>query len=265
MAMVAIAVLVFAHPAGGQVFDPEEPPIFVPGEPVPIPGSLPPGDWTAEQQAAMLDLIARTEAVLPQFADSTTLEALGFYNFGISAPGGYDHWINPGWFDDGHLLDPNFPESLVFQYTADGYELVAAMFFMPTGTTMDNIPEGYAWWPGFHSHPELCVNDEGKFASLANSDGTCPSGHPNHFPVMMHTWIVDTECGHRFGGVDTFGLHCDVHGHPGGHPPGHDPVHDPGHDPGHQPGGDPGPDPGHDHGQDPPPAPPVHVHPTFTG
>jgi hypothetical protein len=33
-------------------------------------------------------------------------------------------------------------------------------------------------------------------------------------PPMMHVWIVDNACGHRFGGVGVGGLDCDVsHGH----------------------------------------------------
>jgi hypothetical protein len=29
-------------------------------------------------------------------------------------------------------------------------------------------------------------------------------------PPMMHVWIVDNACGHRFGGVGVGGLNCDV-------------------------------------------------------
>jgi hypothetical protein len=266
VAFVVAAALAFASPASGQEA----------GD-----GVLPPGDWTDEQRAELLDLLARTEAALPAFADPETLEGLGFINFGVTAPGGYDHWINYGWVDDEHILDPEFPESLVFQYTpSGGYELVAAMFFLPNGTTLDTIPEDVAWMPGWHQHPELCVYPDGTYAGLADVDGSCFAGEPSDMPPMMHVWLVDTGCGHRFGGVGVGGLDCDVdHEHPPTHP--HDPTdppthpHDPTdpqhptdpHDPGHphDPSTiDPGTGTGHSH----PPAPvadPVHVHPDHAG
>ena len=52
------------------------------------PGLLPPGGWTEDQQHHLLDLIARTEEALPAFADPSQLEALGFIDFGVTAPGG---------------------------------------------------------------------------------------------------------------------------------------------------------------------------------
>jgi hypothetical protein len=92
-------------------------------------------------------------------------------------------------------------------------------------------------------------------------------------PPMMHVWLVDPGCGHRFGGVGVGGLDCDVsHGHPDPTDPGpEEPPHvdphplptDPGHeeppvmDPGHE---DPAP------ARDPaPPATPVPARPTYTG
>lgn len=181
-------------------------------------GLLPPGHWTDAQRAYLLDLIDRTEAALPAFADPAYLETLGFHDFGIDAPGGYAHYINPSWFDDGHILDPAYPESLLFRRTygpgmTQSFELMAAMFFAPTGTTMETIPAGVAWVPGWHVHPDLCGTDDWRFAGLANNDGTCSQGHSLTGPPMTHVWIVDNACGHRFGMVDIGGLMCDMHMH----------------------------------------------------
>ena len=86
---------------------------------------------------------------------------------------------------------------------------------------------------------------------------SCPAGsHSAATPLMMHVWIVDNACGHRFGGIGVDGLHCDVGMHEGG---------DHGHDPGdsQNPGGT------HDDGHDmmpvAPPASPVTGDPNFTG
>lgn len=188
-------------------------------------GLIPPGDWTDEQIEYMLDLIEKTEQVLPEtFPELATfeeleaaLEPLGYFNFGATAPGGYDHWINPGYMFDEHLIEPQFTESLVYQVQPDGrWELVAAMFMLRPDQTMDDIPEDIAWLPGWHVHPELCVTPDGRFAGVTNPDDpNCPPGSSQSLGnPMFHVWIVDTECNHRFGGVGVTGLHCDVdHGH----------------------------------------------------
>lgn len=258
-AIMASAAMALAPAASGQSHD---------------MGLLPPGDWTDEQEAFLLDLIERTEAELPAFGDASTLESLGFFDFGVTAPGGYDHWINLEWIDDEHVIDPQHPESLVFKWQPDGsYELVAAMFFLPSGHDLSNIPDELAWLPGWHTHPELCVTPEGRFAGLVSSDGTCFSGAPSEMPPMMHVWLVDPGCGHRFGGVGVGGLDCDVsHVHPDPTDPGpEEPPHVDPHplptDPGHE--EPPGMDPGHEDpppARDPaPPATPVRARPTYTG
>jgi len=249
LAAVFALSLVLASPAVGQEHHP--------------PGILPPGDWTHEQITYAEDLVERTEAALPAFGDIPTIQALGFENLGVTAPGGYDHWINWGWIDDGHLIDPEFPESLVFRNTFDGgYVLEAAMFLADSHHDMSNLPEEMAWLPGWHNHADVCIDDDGHFTGLAGSNGECFSGHPFDKPPMMHVWIVDNECGHRFGEIGVSGLICDVdHAHQPG--PGHDPdlAHDPdlGHDPA------PGHDPGRDSAPPAPPAPRVAGEPNFTG
>ncbi len=244
-------------------------------------GLIPEGDWTNAQVAELLALIDATEAALPaKFPTAATraeldtaLGDMGYYNFGVTAPGGYDHWINPGWLFDEHLIDPEFPESLVYELGDDDkWHLVSAMFMLDPAIGMDDIPEDIAWLPGWHGHPELCTHPNGTFGGITDPESpSCPPGTSQATtPVMMHVWIVDNACEHRFGGVGVGGLHCDHTGHddPGHDDPGHD---DPGHDdPGHD-------DPGHDDPIDPssdpatggtpvaPGAVPVVVTPTYTG
>ena len=89
------------------------------------------------------------------------------------------------------------------------------MFYLPPGHDMTNIPDDLAWLPGWHQHPELCVTPDGRYAGLTDGNGNCFSGAPSDMPPMMHVWIVDPGCGHRFGGVGVGGLNCDVsHHHP---------------------------------------------------
>jgi len=241
-----LAVMLFAavlsRPASGQEHEGD--------------GILPPGDWTEDQRHQLLELVDVTEQALPQFADRSAIAALGFHDFGATAPGGYEHWINIGWIDDDHILDPDHPESLVYQGTwndatqAMEYELVAAMFILPSQYDESNVPDDIAWMPGWHAHPEVCITDDYRFAGLTDPGSPCASGHPWLNPPMLHVWIVDGACPHRFGEIGVSGVVCDLdHGHdpdphdPDPHDPGPDP-HDPGPGP-HEPGPHDGDDPGH--------------------
>ncbi len=227
------------------------------GSDSPIPpgqeGKIPPGDWTAAQIDTMLHLIDEAETVLPATYPmvatdaelSATLGAMGYHDFGVDAPGGYAHWINNSYLD-GDTLDPAHVESLVYRYDPDdsAYHLVSAMYMLGSDYDADSVPAEIAWLPGWHAHGDLCATPDLRFAGFAPCSGS--SIPLTNYP-MMHVWIVDNPCEHRFGGVDQGGLHCDVtHHHPDDHDPdghdpdGHDPDgHDPdGHDPdGHHPGG----------------------------
>lgn len=213
-------------------------------------GILPPGDWTEEQANELLRMVDEAEQKLPQkFADSSNLPE-GFVDI-IAVTANYSHYVNVDWFDDGHLFDPEYPESLVYYRDPDTGEetLAAAMYFHNTGITMDNIPEEHQWLPGWHTHPELCSDEQGRVLGLAPN---CPPGSaPGDGPPMIHVWIVDNECDHRFGGLGVGGFHCDYDDHDHGGE-----EHDDDH------GDD------HDHGDGPgvgEPAPPVSGDPGFTG
>jgi hypothetical protein len=188
-------------------------------------GLIPEGDWTEAEVAYLVDLVHRTEAALPARFPSVATEDeladvlgdMGFHDFGATAPGGYDHWINNGWLVDDHVVDPQYPEALVYQLQEDGsWHLVAAMFMLDPAIDMESIPADIAWLPGWQGHPELCVDDaDGTFVGLTDADNpSCPAGsHSAATPQMTHVWIVDNACGHRFGGVGVEGLHCDVDDH----------------------------------------------------
>lgn len=180
---------------------------------------LPEGDWTEEEVRVAEDLVHRTEEALPRkFGDHRTLQAQGFYDFGVNTPNGYRHFINPAWMADQHVLNPEFPESLVYKDHGGGHlVLEAAMFYLKPEHTMDTIPDEFAWLPGWHVYEELCVDENGQFAGVNGPGFPCPAGsQPSVSPPMMHVWIVDTECGHRFTGLGVTGNMCDVEGHHGG-------------------------------------------------
>ena len=74
---------------------------------------------TPQQQAAAENLIATTLVQLPQWSDYKVAEAFGFRSIG-DAGTGHEHFIQWDWINDDVILDPDQPESLVFEPQPDG-------------------------------------------------------------------------------------------------------------------------------------------------
>ena len=166
---------------------------FVPGEPIDLGGV--PG-VTPGQQAAAENLLAATLYLLPQFADPAVATARGWNSIGDGATG-YEHFVNPSTFNDGKILDPSAPESLVFE-TANGKKtLVAAMFMLPPGTTLADVPDVGGKLMQWHIHDNLCFSpDTGKVAGLRDPGAPCTNGLVGGGEnPMIHVWIRSHECG----------------------------------------------------------------------
>jgi hypothetical protein len=219
VAVMLVTIVLIARPAAG-----DEPPGHDHGPATTVPGVvyapessyrglLPPGNWTPEQVAKARDLVARTEVALQKYDTLEEIEALGYGNFGVTAPGGWDHWGKRSLNTDSHELDPEYPETLVFRRDPDGYKLYAAMFLFPTPPyTVTNLPPEWAWLPGWHDHDgQFCTDPEtGAWKSLPPCGPGTTGSHPE---PMVHVWIRDIpECNNRFGGVGVGGVHCGDHG-----------------------------------------------------
>ena len=134
---------------------------------------------TAEQQLRSTAVLQNTLERLPQFADVRTIGALGFTSIGDSGTG-YEHYINPEYFDDEHFLDPDYPESLVYRVNGAGRTLVSAMFM--AGEVPADDPELVDYGGPlmtWHVHNDLCfsVGEDGpRVAGLIDDAGNCPEG-----------------------------------------------------------------------------------------
>ena len=92
---------------------------------------------TPEQQARAENLIAITLVRLPKYADYHVAERGRLRSIGDAVTGD-EHFVNSRYFDDGHILDPDYPESLVYKPQPDGTKtLAAAMYMLPPGTKLD--------------------------------------------------------------------------------------------------------------------------------
>jgi hypothetical protein len=153
---------------------------------------------TPEQQAEAENLIAITLIRLPQFADPAAAQAAGYHSIG-DAVTGYEHYINWSLIGDDRILDPDYPESLVYRAEGGKRTLVSAMFLLKPGTTLDTTPELGGKLTQWHIHDNLCFTKDPtapKVAGLTRPDGTCAEPLQKFEPVpMIHVWIVPHECG----------------------------------------------------------------------
>lgn len=163
---------------------------------------------TLHQQAFAENLVAATIRDLPQWSDLEAVEAAGFHSIGDGSTG-HEHYIQWDWIDDDVILDPDRPESLVFEPQPDGSKrLVSAMFMLPSHTPLDEVPDFGGALMQWHVHGDLCFTDDPVAPRVA---GVKPVGEPCRPPFvdgplapMIHVWIVPHECG-PFAALDGIG------------------------------------------------------------
>ncbi|GAC1591372.1 MAG: hypothetical protein NVS3B21_09800 [Acidimicrobiales bacterium] len=174
-----IAAAVPPHP-----FDPSLP-IDLSG----VPGVTP------QQQARAQNLLGATVMRLPQWSDPAYDEAHGFRSIHDGASG-VEHYVNPTFIADDTMLDPDKPESLVFDTTVTPKKLVAAMYMMTPGSSLADVPDIGGPLTQWHIHNNLCFTTSGRVAALTGVDGNCPSSLiKGPATPMIHVWIVPHRCG----------------------------------------------------------------------
>ena len=147
------------------------------------------------QQAEAENIVADTLLGLPQWADTAVAEAAGFRSIGDGFTG-TEHFVNQANMDDDIILDPNRPESLVYDVKDGKQTLAAAMYMVKRGTPLADVPKLGGALMQWHTHQNLCYNDQGKVSGITNAQGDCPPGlvKPEETP-MIHVWIRPHPCG----------------------------------------------------------------------
>jgi hypothetical protein len=168
---------------------------YDPSKPIDLGGE--PGVTKAEQTRAET-LLRTTIRDIPKFADPATAEADGYRTIGDSITGD-EHYINWSYVNDGHILDPNKPESLVYEMKNNKKTLVAAMYMLPYGSGFGDVPDVGGALTQWHVHRDICLTDDPvqKFVStLTSVDGACPPNTTKAANMpMLHVWIVPNSCG----------------------------------------------------------------------
>ena len=150
---------------------------------------------TAEQQATAESIVRVTLADLPQWSDPEDAEAAGFHSIGDGGTG-VEHFINDDFMEDDVVLDPNQPESLVYDTSEGERRLVAAMYMLERGMPLEDVPDYGGALMQWHTHQNLCYTADGVLGGLTNGEGECPDGLflPDPTP-MIHVWIEPHPCG----------------------------------------------------------------------
>lgn len=149
---------------------------------------------TAEQQAAAENLVAVTLMRLPQWTDPAVAEAAGFRTIGDGGTG-TEHFINQAFMEDDVILDPDQPESLVYDTVGGERRLAAAMYMLKRGTPLEDAPNIGGKLMQWHTHENLCFKN-GRVAGITDAAGNCPPGLTKPEPtVMIHVWIRPHPCG----------------------------------------------------------------------
>lgn len=156
---------------------------------------------TPEQQAAADQLIADVFAAKAAYATTAQAAALGYSLVAPPFDGAGTHWVNPDLFGDGRIVDPQAPESLVFDGSGN---LEAAMFMVDELGDPTPMPGGcLTTW---HSHDNLCMTapfQDGGAVVWLSTLGGCPDGSSQLVPPdMLHVWVRDHPDG-PFAPVET--------------------------------------------------------------
>jgi hypothetical protein len=154
---------------------------------------------TPEQQAFAENLVAVTLVRLPQWSDPAVAEAAGFHSIGDGLTG-HEHYIQWDWINDDVWLDPDQPESLVYERLPDGTkQLVSAMYMLPDDMALADVPDWGGALMQWHIHDNLCFTRDPiapQVASVVASGGQCPTNLQAFRPApMIHVWITTNECG----------------------------------------------------------------------
>jgi hypothetical protein len=143
-------------------------------------------------------LIETTIKDLKRFQTPAQAYALGYRSIGDRITGD-EHYVNWSYANDGHILDPTRPESVVYEVRNGKQQAVAAMYGMPFGSTFADVPDVGGPLTQWHVHADLCLTNNPEqrvVAGLTSLHGACPPGtsKAGNTP-MLHVWSIPNPCG----------------------------------------------------------------------
>lgn len=143
-------------------------------------------------------LIATTITDLKYFRTPAMAYAKGYRSIGDAVTGD-EHYVNWSYSNDGHILDPLRPESVVYEVKNGAQTAVAAMYALPFGSTFASVPDVGGALTQWHVHANLCLTDNPQqrvVSGITSLNGACPPGtsKAGNTP-MLHVWAFPNPCG----------------------------------------------------------------------
>lgn len=156
---------------------------------------------TKAQKAAAAKLVNDTEVATAKYRNFSAAVADNFV--GPANPAVTEHYANIANTQDGRVLDPNRPESLMYTPTSKGMVLAGVMYMM-------NLPGEFGPEPGgcltrWHIHANVCFSSATfqPATELTEEGASCPPGEFRYIPPpVLHVWLVDVPGGRFATEVD---------------------------------------------------------------
>jgi hypothetical protein len=144
---------------------------------------------TPEQRAKAQSLLDRSIAATRKYVDPAAAKAAGYRTDVAKPEAKFPHAGNPAYRNDGKLIDPTRPESLVYWRGPQGrLVLVGVLYAVPKGTAVPDVAGPLTRW---HSH-QACVDPAARKKLSKPQDGRCPQGQQlRESGQMMHVWFTD--------------------------------------------------------------------------
>src|SRR5258705_8091897 len=143
-------------------------------------------------------LLATTMTDLKLFATPAQAYAAGYRSIGDGITGD-EHYVNWSYANDGHILDPTRPESVVYEVRNGQQAAVAAMYALPLGSSFADVPDVGGALTQWHVHRNLCLTDDPQqrlVAGVISENGACPAGTTKAGDTpMLHVWTIPNQCG----------------------------------------------------------------------
>ncbi len=146
------------------------------------------------------ELIVGTTEAMQAFPDEAAVQAAGFTSIGDGGTG-WEHYIHVERIMNPTVLDPSDIESIVLKVHPDGTkEVASAMYLLPFGTTMADVPDIAGDLTEWHDHQNLCW-EGARVVGTTDATGACTRGAFRPTQPMLHVWVIEHECG-PFAGIE---------------------------------------------------------------
>jgi len=156
-----------------------------------------PGVTPAEQTRAE-KLVEETIVDIRRFETPAEAYAAGYRSIDDGVTG-VEHYVNWSYVNDGHILDPMRPESVVYERRNGAWRVVADMYMLPFGSTFADVPDVGGPLTQWHVHADLCLTNNPQqrvLSSITSVNGACPAGSTKAADTpMLHVWVVPNPCG----------------------------------------------------------------------